>query len=451
MEVPETEKNLGISVYATKTSGIGGAIRRRPGDFVVEEVLTNGAKASVAPVGYPSQLGRYLVCVLVKEDWDTLLAVRAIAQKLGISQERIGIAGLKDTKALTAQHISLYGVRPKEISRLSFKNITVHPLCYADEKISTKLLFGNQFTTIIRSISLEQSDVKKLIDTTQSQLLALGGAPNFFGHQRFGTVRPITHSVGRAIVEEDLERATSIFLASSSKHEHPAAREARERLTVSKDFHEALNSFPAHLKYERLVLRRLVLYEKDFLGAVRELPLRLRKLFVQAFQSYLFNRFLSERISQGIQLKEARIGDFVVPLDENGLPQKNDDTVTQNLLSKINKTIEERKACVAIPLVGFKQPLSKGLQGEIEQKILEEENVKPKDFQISTMHEVSAPGGLRAVLTPIIDFAADTPMNDSENPLKNQVRLRFALRKGSYATMPLREFMKPDNVIGAGF
>jgi tRNA pseudouridine13 synthase len=451
LEFPETEKNLGISVYATKTSGIGGAIRRRPEDFVVEEILTNGAKAPVAPVGCPSRLGRYLVCVLVKRNWDTLLAARAIAQQLEINQERIGIAGIKDTKALTAQHISLYGVRPKEISRLRFKNVTVYPLCYAEEKISTKLLFGNQFTTVIRSISLEKNNVKKLIEATRSELSALGGAPNFFGHQRFGTVRPITHSVGRAIIEGDLEKAASIFLASSSRHEHPAARAARERLIASKDFHEALNSFPAHLKYERLVLRRLILYEKDFLGALRELPLRLRKLFVQAFQSYLFNKFLSERISQGIKLKEARVGDFVVPLDENGLPQKNDDTVTRNSLSRINKTIKERKACVAIPLVGFRQPLSKGAQGEIEQKILEEENVKPEDFQVFSMREVSAAGGLRAVLTPIIDFVADTPTDDSETPSRNEVRLRFALRRGSYATVPLREFMKPDKVVEAGF
>jgi tRNA pseudouridine13 synthase len=264
-------------------------------------------------------------------------------------------------------------------------------------------------------------------------------------------VRPITHSVGRAIVEGDLEKATSIFLASSSRHEHPAAREARERLTASKDFHEALNSFPAHLKYERLVLRRLVLYEKDFLGALRELPLKLRKLFVQAFQSYLFNKFLSERINRGIILKEACIGDFVVPLDEHGLPQKNGSMVTKNSLSGINKTIKERKACVAIPLVGFKQPPSKGLQGEIEQKILDEENVKPENFLVSAVREVSAAGGLRAVLAPIIDFGAGAPTSDAENPLKNEVRLRFALCKGSYATVPLREFMKPDNVIEAGF
>jgi len=451
LEVPEIEKNLGMSVYATRTSGIGGAIRRKPEDFIVEEILTNGTKASVTPVGHPSRLGRYLVCVLVKRNWDTLLAARAIAKQLRIDPERIGIAGIKDTKAVTAQHISLYGVRPEEVSRLKFKNFKVYPLRYAEEKVSTRLLFGNQFATVIGSISVQKDNVNKLVDAAKSELSAIGGAPNFFGHQRFGTVRPITHSVGRAIVKGDLEKAVFIFLACSSRHEHPAAREARERLTETKDFHEALKRFPTHLKYERLMLKHLVLYKKDFLGALRELPLRLRKLFVQAFQSYLFNKFLSERISQSIELNGACVGDFVVSLDEHGLPQENGHTATANLLSGVNKAIAERKACIAIPLVGFKQVLSKGIQGDFEQKILEEENVKPKEFEVSTMLEVGAEGGLRAILTPILDFVADAPVIGSENPLRNEVRLRFALCKGSYATIPLREFMKPQDVIEAGF
>jgi len=451
LEVPETEKNLGISVYATKSRGIGGIIRKKPEDFVVEEILTNGTKASVTPVRHPSRLGRYLVCVLVKRNWDTLLATRAIARQLGIDLGRIGIAGIKDTKAVTAQHISLYGVRPEEVSRLRLKNVKVYPVYYAEEEVSTRLLFGNQFTMVIDSISLQRDVVKELIDTTRNEFSALGGAPNFFGHQRFGTVRPITHSVGRAIVEGDLEKATFVFLACSSRHEHPASREARERLTETKDFHEALDSFPMHLKYERLMLKHLVSYEKDFLGALRELPLRLRKLFVQAFQSYLFNKFLSERINQSAGLNSACVGDFVVFLDEHGLPDEKGQTVNVDSLPRANEAIAERKACVAIPLVGFKQAVSKGMQGEIEQNVLEQENVKLEDFKASAMREAGAAGGLRAILTPILDFVADEPTSDSENRLKNIVQLHFALRKGSYATVPLREFMKPQDVITAGF
>ena len=451
MSVPEIEKKLGINVYATKTAGFEGVIRREPEDFVVEEILTNEAKASVVPVESPSRLGRYLVCVLVKRNWDTLLAVRAIAQQLRVDYERIAIAGIKDTKAVTAQHISLYGIRPEEISRIRIRNVRVYPVRYAEEKISAKLLFGNQFTIIIHSISLEKSKVEKLVSATKDELSVLGGAPNFFGHQRFGTVRPVTHLVGKAIVEGDLEEAAFIFLAYSSECEHPAARETREKLRETKDFKEAFKGFPTHFKYERFMLKHLVSYPNDFLGAFRELPLKLRELFVQAYQSFLFNQFLSERIGQGIGLNDVCVGDYVAAFDEHGLPSENGETATTETLSKLSKAVGEGKACVVIPLIGFKQPLSSGVQGEIEQKILEEENVKPEDFRFSAMHEVGATGGLRAVLTPLIEFVADKPIEDDLNPSKCELRLRFALHKGSYATIPLREFMKPQNPIEAGF
>lgn len=451
MDVPEIEKKLGISVYATKTAGFGGVIRKVPEDFVVEEILTNGTKASVAPSERPSRLGRYLVCVLVKRNWDTLLAVRAIAQQLRISHERITIAGIKDTKAVTAQHISVYGVRPEEISRIKIKNVKVYPVRYAEEKISTELLFGNQFMITVQLIPFEGNRVEKLLSATKDELSALRGVPNFFGHQRFGTVRPITHLVGKAIVEGNLKEAAFIFLASPNEREHSTMIEARKKLGETKDFKEALNDFPAYFKYERLMLRHLSSYSNDFLGAFRELPLKLRSLFVQAFQSFLFNRFLSERIRQGIGLNEVHVGDFVLPFDENGLPSKNGETATTESLAKLNKAVEEGKACVAIPLIGFKQPLSNGVQKEIEQKVLEEENADPHDFKVSAMHEVDATGGLRAVLTPLIDFVADSPIQNSETESMCELRLRFALHKGSYATIPLREFMKPQNPIEEGF
>jgi tRNA pseudouridine13 synthase len=451
LNVPEIERRLGIAVYATKTTGIGGVIRRMAEDFVVEELLVDGSKASVLPVEQPVRLGRFLVCVLVKRNWDTLLAVRTVAEQLGINPECIAIAGIKDTKAVTAQHISLYGVRPEEISRVMIRNVKVYPVRYAEEKISTKLLFGNQFTIAISSISLGNSKVEELIETTREELLALGGGPNFFGHQRFGTVRPVTHLVGKAIVKGNLKEAAFMFLACPSKFEHPTTRKVRERLGETWDFKEAFHDLSPRFKYERLMLRHLVSYPSDFLGAFRRLPLKLRELFVQAYQSFLFNQFLSERIRRGIDLNEACVGDYVVFLDEHGLPAKDSELATMKTLSTLNRIIKERKAYVALPIVGVKQCLSNGVQGEIEQKILQEESVKPEDFKLSVMPEIRASGGLRVVLTPLINFVADKPVADSSDPINRALCLRFALRKGSYATIPLREFMKPRNPVDAGF
>ena len=130
----------------------------------------------------------------------------------------------------------------------------------------------------------------------------MGGIPNFFGHQRFGTTRPITHLVGKAIVEGDFEKAAMLYLAKPSVHEHPSSRNARAELRSTRDFKQALNNFPKQLRFERLMLSYLVEKPDDFVGAFTRLPVKLQGLFVQAYQSYLFNRFLSERIKNGCSL-----------------------------------------------------------------------------------------------------------------------------------------------------
>ncbi len=115
MLVPKLERELGMEAYACQSLGIGGRIRQLPEDFVVEEVLVDGTKAEVQPVEMPQPVGegRYLICVLVKRDWDNFRAVKKVAKRMGISHKRVQIAGIKDAKALTAQHISIRGVTPE--------------------------------------------------------------------------------------------------------------------------------------------------------------------------------------------------------------------------------------------------------------------------------------------------------------------------------------------------
>ena len=453
MRVPALEKELGMEIYATQSLGVGGRIRQFLDDFVVEELLADGSKAEVSPVETqePVGRGRYLICVLVKRNWDTLLAVRRIARRLGISHKRIRIAGMKDTKALTAQHISLQGVAPTRVSQVKIKDITLHPLRFSDRRIYSQLLLGNQFQVVIRAISHASSVVEQRVKNVQNELASLGGVPNFYGHQRFGTIRPITHLVGRFLTRGQLEKAALAFLAQPSVHEHPESREAREQLQDTQDFEEALRCFPRHLRYERFMLGHLAKQPRDFVGAFRELPLKLRKLFVHAYESFLFNKFLSERIRRGVSLNEAQIGDYVVKLDDHGLPTTDFMHVTASSLQTVKKALNEGKMRVAIPLVGFKQLPSQGVQGEIEQEILETENVNPQNFNISFMPEVTALGMLRAILAPAINLSVEESSKDSANPSKRKTRLGFTLHRGSYATVLLREFMKPRDLIKAGY
>jgi len=453
MNVPELEADLGMMVYASDTRGINGEIRRVPEDFIVEEVLIDGSKASIEPFDKtlpPSGHGRYVICLLVKKGWDTLAAVRKIAVKIGVDPERINIAGMKDAKALTAQYISIGTVPLERLFEARLKGLTVNPIRFSPEKISSRLLFGNQFRIAVKSVKYRFGTVQKRIQETRSELMVFGGIPNFFGHQRFGTVRPLSHRVGRYLVKENFEEAAFIFLSEPSYHENPKAREARKGLRETRDFRSALKCFPRNLMYERLMLGHLAKYPRDFLGAFRRIPQNLRLFLVQAYQSFLFNKFLSERMRREIPVNEAQIGDYVVDLDARGLPTTNFKKTEGTAISAINRMIVEGRMVVAIPLVGPKQPVSDGLQGELEKEVLEEEGACPNDFRIDKMPEASAAGGLRTTLAKILDLNITVKDEQAEgNGLC--ANFSFTLHKDSYATVLLREFMKPKDLIKAGF
>ncbi|HLN90179.1 MAG TPA: tRNA pseudouridine(13) synthase TruD, partial [Candidatus Binatia bacterium] len=228
MSVPEIDKLLGIEVYATKTAGVSGVIRESVDDFVVEEVLVDGSKASVN--GFvprrvlSSSLGkqRFLICVMVKRNWDTFFAVKNIAKSLGIDQARIQFAGIKDAKAVTAQHITIENVSMEDAAKVNVKDVVVRPVGYVRETLSLFYLLGNSFSITVKTIRESEETVRKSTTQVMQELEVIGGIPNFFGHQRFGTTRAITHLVGKLLVQGNFEEAAMLFLAKPSVHEHPS-------------------------------------------------------------------------------------------------------------------------------------------------------------------------------------------------------------------------------------
>jgi len=446
------ERDIGIEAYVTKTIGIGGMIRSFPEDFVVEEVLVDGSHAKATSTETPQTAirGRYLRCNLIKRNWDTLLAVKKIAEQLGVSQDRIQIAGIKDAKAVTAQHIAISRLMPEQLQKIKIKDISILPKNYSNEILSSNILLGNRFQITIRGIGHSVSTIQKRMQGVYEELSTLGGMPNFFGHQRFGTIRSITHQVGKALVLGNLEEAALIFLAQPSLYEHLESRKARQRLKNEQSWEKALEYFPRNLHYERLMLHHLSRRRGDYAGAFRKLPIKLRKLFIQAYQSYLFNKFLSQRLKEDISLNEPQNGDYVVQVDSQGLPTGEFTQLTSSANVR-DPPLFEGRMHLAIPLIGFKQSLSSEKQGEIESKILETELVTRQNFFVSYMPELRAAGELRPVIAKITDFSINVIDDDSVNAAKRKVTLSFMLNRSSYATVLLREFMKPKNLIKAGY
>jgi len=459
--VPSLERSIGIEVYATRSAGIGGSIRLSPEDFVVEEVLVDGSKAEAnrlerntgqAVLGSSFIKNRYLLCVLVKRNRDTFITLRNVAQELGINPTQIQIAGIKDAKALTAQHVMIEDVAIGDVQKLRLRDVELRPIGYLRTELSVYHLLGNSFHVRIKNVQHPRTVVERRAAETMEELHALGGIPNFFGHQRFGMARSITHLVGKGFVKGNLKRAAMLFLTKSSPYEHPSSRQARQELRATQDFKQALKSYPEQLRYERMMLKSLAEEPCDFVRAFKRLPAKLLQLFIQAYQSYLFNRFLSKRIKDGFSLNVAEVGDYVINVEKSGMPLSTMHRIANSKnLAEINGALLNGKMRLAIPLIGFKQHTSQGVQGEIESRILEEEDVSACDFKVSAMWEIGSRGGLRAVMAPLLDFTLSDVSEEKAGFQNRTIKVDFTLYRSSYATIVLREFMKPRALVRAGF
>ncbi|MDH5794409.1 MAG: tRNA pseudouridine(13) synthase TruD, partial [Candidatus Bathyarchaeota archaeon] len=72
-------------------------------------------------------------------------------------------------------------------------------------------------------------------------------------------------------------------------------------------------------------------------------------------------------------------------------------------------------------------------------------------FKIPAVPEISARGELRTAITPLNNFSLNEVSEDSANASKHEAKVSFTLYRGSYATILLRELVKPRNPIKAGF
>ena len=422
MTVPEEE--IGISVYWTRgIPGIGGKLKVDPDDFFVDE-------RSIFPPEDPK--GDYTVAVVRHRNWEMNRLVRRLGSNLRIGRNRIAFAGTKDKRAVATQLMTFWA--PLEaVSALNIPDVDILR-CYRS-RTETRLgaLIGNDFKILVREIDREDAGAR--IGMMSDSLKSLGGFPNFFGVQRFGVTRPITHLIGKAMVHGDLEKAVMLYIGEETEYEFEECKEARRFVSETKDFKKALEIFPQALTFERMIVGHLAHDEKDFAGAIRTLPRNLVMMFVHAYQSYLFNKILSARIDAGIPLDRAIDGDVILPLDKNGLPDhRRYIRVSDANIERVNEQISEGKGFVSGSLFGSIPSLAEGIMGEIEKKIVDEEALSSEDFIVTQLMEASSKGMRRELISTINDFKFEIK--------EEGAYFSFGLNKGCYATSMIREFMK---------
>lgn len=433
---PEFEKRIGIWFYATRADGIGGTIKTIPADFFVREI-TNRTEGNE---------GKYLIAELTKQNWDTHSVVREISRRLRVSRNRIGFAGTKDKFAVTTQRISIWDTDEAELERVKIADVSLKIVGRSNKAVSLGDLYGNEFEIVVRDIEGSKEEITEKFDAITDEIETAGGIPNFFGVQRFGINRPITHVVGKHLIEGNIKEAVLSYISDIFAGESEEAKEARS-LCKDGDLKGCLKRMPLFLRYERSMLNELIksgnaeISEAQFLSAFAVLPKNLQKLFVHAYQAYLFNLILSHRMKQHVPLNEAVVGDVVCFHNELGLADPDRvEKVTEDKLEGINRLIKRSRAFVTASIFGYETEFADGVEGEIERKVLEDEKVELNNFDIKNVPEISSKGTRRPVLVPV---KLNTEISEDElNIGRFKVTLNFFLPKGSYATVLLREYIK---------
>jgi tRNA pseudouridine13 synthase len=410
------EQELGMRWYASDADGIGGMLRSSAEDFVVNEI----------PLPAHGGSGPYLICLLKKKNWEHQHAIKEIAKRLGISHRRIGWAGTKDRRAVTSQLISIYKVSREAAENVRLRDLTLEVIREQNEPLALGDLQGNRFDIIIRGSEGHGTEgrVNEIVRDVA------GGVPNYYGIQRFGGIRPVTHVVGGYILKGDYGNAVLTYIGLAFPQEPEHVRLVREFFLKSRDPLAALRNLPAAMGYERAMLQHLHNHPGDYAGALHELPPRLLSMFVSAFQSYLFNEALSMRFSMGLPLGEPVPGDRLV--FANG----RQDTVHARNAAAAAQHVRRGRCSIAIFLPGRDPfvPVSDGERHMV--RLMDEHGIRAGDFaRASEFVRTKFEGALRPV-------ALRTTV--SAGLEGDSVRLQFTLPPGHYATTVAREFMKAD-------
>lgn len=236
-----------VPYLTTSLPGIGGVIREEVEDFIVEEIPAYEACGE----------GVHTFFAVEKVNLPTMTLVRNVAQALDIAKRDVGYAGLKDTRAIARQVLSVPEIDPEVILGLDLEGAKVLWAKRHNNKLRTGHLRGNRFTIRLRDVCPEAEAnaapiVAKLIEA---------GVPNGYGPQRFGRYGD-NAEVGLALMRDD---------------------------------REALRS-----------------------RGLKRIAFNMRLLYINALQSALFNQYLARRIQAGT-MDDLLLGDIAKKHATGGL------------------------------------------------------------------------------------------------------------------------------------
>ncbi|MFQ6025806.1 MAG: tRNA pseudouridine(13) synthase TruD, partial [Nitrosopumilaceae archaeon] len=250
-------------------------------DFFVAEVLDKKVLSRI------SQDEGYAVYKLKKRGTDTNHVLSEIFKKHNL---RLKALGLKDANALTEQYVCSMN-KNKSVDSISSRKYSLERLGFVKKPLTKKDMVGNHF-----KIKIHDSFFSKISEFKEDDKVL-----NFYGYQRFGSKRAVSHLIGKAILQNDFEEAVNLLLSFTSKYDLPENTEIREMLQDKTYYAKLVDKIPPQMDLEKIVLSEMISND-DPTRAIRAVPLTIRRLFVQAYQAFIFNQVLSGSFEDGEDL-----------------------------------------------------------------------------------------------------------------------------------------------------
>ncbi len=417
---PEVETSVGMGAYGSGTPRCRARIKRDPEDFQVEESLYGVEVESSWREGL---LPLYRV---EKRGMDTLHLERELAAVL---KSRVSFAGMKDKRAVAVQFVTPTSSRAERPPSAGGHGFTATLAGYVNRPVTRGMVAANSFRVVLRECCGEMAETVAEVRGTLDD----GRLPNYYGLQRFGGSGALTHRVGAAILRGKFAEAVELMLLEPRSSDDERAMSAREAFARGM-YSDGASLLPRGRDVEKAVARRLEERAGDHLAALRAVPINLRKLYTQAYQSYLFNRALTMAMNRGLDIANAEAGDNWGEVSPDGM-----------VLRKVHG-VKEPMAQGAVPLFQFAGYAYRNYGSRFDsclEEVMAEEGVRPREFYSKEMQELSVEGGFRRPGLTAREF--------SQEQTGDTMRLGFRLARGEYATVLLREIVKPDDPVSQGF
>lgn len=401
-------------------------IRRQPADFAVREILTDEFLRSIAPRRDPTGAS-FAVYEVRKTSLTTPDAARMLAGALRISDRGVGYAGLKDKHAVTWQHMTAAlpaHARPPQ--SLSGRGWHAKLMGWTPVAVDASAIARNRFDIVVRDLTpqaaAEMDRRAALLRSPETSDEAQGSLwiINYFGDQRFGSARHGGGFVARRLIAGDFEGALRLAIATPARKDvGPRRRFTREAAAKWGQWTDLARSLPPCP--ERRAIERLAA-GGSFADAFEALPLFLRTLLIEAYQSHLWNE-TARRLVQA-----AAPGDLLAADDPFG-------RLLFPPAAAIPETLRDLNVPMLAPTTSLRPPWDAAAAAA-----LEAEGISLSDLQIPGAERLFFGEAPRPLVVRAERFTLGEAVPDEL--AKSSKRLRrlvtFDLPRGAYATVVLR-------------